>query len=152
GQANFATDINPNLLLGVALHELTHALGRVPFSPQPDIMEFDRFTSQGNNLFDENVPASAASYFSLNNGLTRWADYGVVSDPSDNLNPFSFHGDAASVYSPKDAFAHFYENNPLQSLTPFDLEQMDALGFHLRFNAPAANATDFNGDNSGDIP
>ena len=30
GSATFATDINPNLLVGVALHELTHALGRVP--------------------------------------------------------------------------------------------------------------------------
>ena len=29
GSATFATDINPNLLVGVALHELTHAMGRV---------------------------------------------------------------------------------------------------------------------------
>ena len=31
GTATFATDINPSLLVGVALHELTHALGRVPY-------------------------------------------------------------------------------------------------------------------------
>ena len=31
GSATFATDINPNLLVGVALHELTHAMGRVPY-------------------------------------------------------------------------------------------------------------------------
>jgi hypothetical protein len=30
GGATFATDINPSLLVGVALHELTHAMGRVP--------------------------------------------------------------------------------------------------------------------------
>src|ERR1700712_794472 len=30
GSATFATDIDPKLLVGVALHELTHALGRVP--------------------------------------------------------------------------------------------------------------------------
>ena len=33
GSATFATDINPNLLVGVALHELTHAMGRVPYGP-----------------------------------------------------------------------------------------------------------------------
>src|SRR5882724_3692834 len=39
GSATFATDISPGLLVGVALHELTHALGRVPYGapygPQP---------------------------------------------------------------------------------------------------------------------
>ena len=35
GSATFATDINPNLLVGVAPHELTHAMGRVPYgTPQ----------------------------------------------------------------------------------------------------------------------
>src|SRR5262249_27722045 len=38
-----------------------------------------------------------------------------------------------------------------QYLTPLDLEQMDVLGFHLKYNAPAADAYDFNGQNSGDI-
>ena len=33
GVANFSTDINPSLLVGVALHELTHALGRIPYGP-----------------------------------------------------------------------------------------------------------------------
>src|SRR5439155_292811 len=33
GGATFATDINQNLLVGVALHELTHAMGRVPYGP-----------------------------------------------------------------------------------------------------------------------
>jgi serralysin len=50
GSATFATDINSNLLVGVALHELTHAMGRVPYGPvpgfpqaegpQPDIFDF----------------------------------------------------------------------------------------------------------------
>src|SRR5882672_10204859 len=43
GSATFATDINSNLLVGVALHELTHAMGRVPYGPpyglQPDIFD-----------------------------------------------------------------------------------------------------------------
>src|SRR5579863_7567655 len=51
GSATFATDINPNLLVGVALHELTHAMGRVPCGSQPDIFDFYRFTSPGARLF-----------------------------------------------------------------------------------------------------
>ncbi len=54
GSATFATDINSNLLVGVALHELTHAMGRVPYGPpygsQPDIFDFFRFTSPGTRL------------------------------------------------------------------------------------------------------
>src|SRR5229473_6985376 len=57
GEATFATDINQNLLVGVALHELTHALGRVPYgtpadpSGRPDIFDLFRFTSPGVRLF-----------------------------------------------------------------------------------------------------
>src|SRR5216684_9245090 len=51
GSATFATDIGSSLLVGVALHELTHALGRIPYGPQPDIFDFYRFTSAGNRLF-----------------------------------------------------------------------------------------------------
>src|SRR5439155_27057889 len=51
GSATFATDINPNLLVGVALHELTHALGRIPFGSQPHIFDFYRFTGVGTRLF-----------------------------------------------------------------------------------------------------
>jgi serralysin len=39
GSLTFATDIDPSLLVGVALHELTHAMGRVPYGSQPDIFE-----------------------------------------------------------------------------------------------------------------
>jgi hypothetical protein len=49
GSATFATDINPNLLVGVAPHELTHAMGRVPYGPPyssaPDIFDLFRFTA-----------------------------------------------------------------------------------------------------------
>src|SRR5579859_3001563 len=78
GSATFATDINPNLLVGVALHELTHAIGRVPYGPQPDIFDFYRFTSAGTRLFTDNIPSSSA-YFSLNGGNTKLADFGVSS-------------------------------------------------------------------------
>ena len=150
GSAGFAKDISSSLLVGVALHELTHALGRVP-DFTPDVFEFFRYSSSGNRVFDDSIPASSASYFSLNGGATKWADYGVHSDPSDNVNNYSFDGDGPSSLTTEDAFDQFYDSNTLQYLTPFDLEQMDALGFHLKQDAPAANAYDFNGANSGDI-
>src|SRR5258708_27016111 len=70
GSATFATDISPNLLVGVALHELTHALGRVPYGPQPDIFDLFRFTSPGARLF-QNGSTAPASYFSLDGGVTK---------------------------------------------------------------------------------
>jgi VCBS repeat-containing protein len=123
GSATFATDINPSLLVGVALHELTHAMGRVPYGPQPDIFDLFRFTGVGTRLFTDNIPA-AASYFSVNGGATKLADFGVSSDPSDFLNP------PGSNLTPNDAFDEFYSGSTLQSLTPVDKEILDALGFN----------------------
>jgi VCBS repeat-containing protein len=128
GSATFATDISPSLLVGVALHELTHAIGRVPFgansnSFEPDIFDFYRFTSAGTRLFTDSIPASA-SYFSLDGGNTKLADFGVSSDTSDFLNP------PGSNLTPNDAFDEFYSSNTLQSLTAVDKEILDALGFN----------------------
>ncbi len=135
GSATFATDINSNLLVGVALHELTHAMGRVPYGPssgqpaitQPDIFDFYRFTSAGNILIDGDATAPAA-YFSLNNGVTKLADYGLTSDSSDFLN--------SGLAGTTDPFDEFYSNNTQQHLTSLDLQQIDALGFHLAINQP----------------
>src|SRR5205085_10865684 len=60
GGATFATDINPNLLVGVALHELTHAMGRVPYGSAPDVFDLFRFTSAGTRLFSGSNIAPAA--------------------------------------------------------------------------------------------
>ena len=84
GSATFATDINSNLLVGVALHELTHAMGRVPYGPSPDIFDLFRFTSPGARLFAGGNTAPAA-YFSIDGGNTKLADFGQLSDPSDFL-------------------------------------------------------------------
>ncbi len=117
GSATFATDIDPNLLVGVALHELTHAMGRVPYGSQPDIFDFFRFTSAGNYLFTDNIPA-AASYFSLNGGVTKIAGFGQNSDPSDFLNS------PASNLTPNDPFDEYYSNNT--SSDPFGHRQGNA--------------------------
>jgi hypothetical protein len=125
GSATFSSFINSNLLVGVALHELTHAMGRVPYGPQPDILDLFRFTGTGSYLFDGNVPASASSYFSLNGGTTDLADYGVNSDPSDFLN--------SGVQGATDPFNEFYGGGTLQALTKVDLKQLEVLGFHVVF-------------------
>ena len=138
GQSSFATDISANALVGVALHELTHAMGRIPYGsftdsqnvvhniPQPDIFDFYRFTSAGNILIDANVPAAASAYFSLNGGVTKIGDYGVSSDPSDFLN--------SGVQGSTDPFNEFYTpGSTLQTLTKVDLKQLDQLGYHVIF-------------------
>src|SRR4051812_4213828 len=122
GSATFATDINPNLLVGVALHELTHAMGRVPYGPQPDIFDLFRFTGAGTRLFQGGATAPAA-YFSLDGGNSKIADYGRTSDASDFLN--------SGVQGPNDPFNEFYTGSTSQQLTAADLKQLVALGFHL---------------------
>jgi serralysin len=133
--ATFATDINSNLLVGVALHELTHALGRVPYGSQPDIFDFYRFTSVGTQLFANGNTAPAA-YFSVDGGLTKIADYGQTSDPSDFLN--------SGVQGGNDPFNEFYTGSTIQGLTTADLEQINALGFHLASPLTTTVQTDTN--------
>ena len=122
GSAHFATDVAPGALVGVALHELTHALGRVPFAPGPNIFDLFRFTSAGSRLFSSSIP-SAAAYFSVDNGVTKLADYGVKSDPSDFLN--------AGVQGASDPLNEIYSGSTSQTLSSVDLEQLDALGFRI---------------------
>ena len=119
GSATFATDIAPNLLLGVALHELTHAMGRVPYGPQPDIFDLFRFSSPGVMLFAQNKPSSVA-YFSLDAGRTNLINFGVTSDPSDFFQATG-----------NDPFSEYYTASTLQTLTAVDKKMLDALGFHV---------------------
>jgi hypothetical protein len=123
GEAGFATDISTNLLEGVALHELTHAMGRITYGPQPDILDLFRFNRQGTRLFTDTLPASA-SYFSLNGGVTDLADYGRNSDDSDFLN--------SSGRTPNDPFNEFYNASTIQALSSVDLLEIKSLGFHER--------------------
>jgi hypothetical protein len=130
GSATFATDINSNLLVGVALHELTHAMGRVPYgtpySSSPDIFDLFRFTTPGVRLFDGSSTAAPA-YFSLDGGSTKLADFGQSSDPSDFLN--------SGVQGSNDPFNEYYSGGTLQSLTAVDKQILDALGFHTASKA-----------------
>jgi hypothetical protein len=134
GVVDFGTGISSSLLTGVALHELAHAIGRVPYGgvpngTTPDIFDLFRFTSAGNILVDDNLPAPSAAYFSVNGGTAKLADYGIHSDPSDFLNSFPIGGDVASSLTPNDAFNQYYNSSTKQTLTAVDRIQMDVLGF-----------------------
>ena len=135
GTADFGAAIPQGALVGVALHELTHALGRVFYGPLPDIFDLFRFTSLGLRLFTESIP-SVASYFSVNGGETKLADYGETSDPSDFLNP------PQSTLSEFDTFNEDYSSDTHQFLTSLDLIQMDVLGF-IRVRPPDLTARRF---------
>ena len=145
GLANFSSSINSNALVGVALHELTHAMGRVPYGPpdgaSPDIFDMFRFTSPGTILIEDQIPATAA-YFSVDGGATALADYGVNSDPSDFLN--------SSTLTPNDAFNEFYSpGQTFQTLTAVDLTQIDVLGFNT--NIPTSRTFDWTGASNSDF-
>jgi hypothetical protein len=129
GIANFSSTIPADLQVGVALHELCHAMGRVPAGGTPDVFELTRFSSPGTIVVDDSIPAVSASYFSVNGGVTKLADYGIYSDPSDFLNSFAVGSDAASPLTPEDAFNQYYDSSTKQTLTAVDLTQMDVLGF-----------------------
>jgi hypothetical protein len=118
GAIGMGTQISSSLLVGVALHELTHAMGR-----EPGVGPFDLFdyTSPGVRLFSSSNTAPAA-YFSIDGGITKLADFGQTSDPSDFLN--------SGVQGPTDSFNEFYSYNTIQNLTSVDKELLDVLGFN----------------------
>jgi hypothetical protein len=139
--------------VGVALHELTHAMGRVPGTnpgPDPDIFDLFRFLSPGNRLLASSATPSAAAYFSLDGGQTDLADYGISSDPSDFLNPAVDHSNPkapASNRTPDDPFNENYVGGTYQYLTNVDLQQLNALGFSIH----AIDYWQFNGSASWNV-
>ncbi len=143
GYVGFGTGIPTSLLVGVVLHELGHAMGRVPYGSQPDIFDLFRFTSPGTRLFSNGATAPPA-YFSVDGGVTDIADYGQNSDPSDFLN---------GARTPNDPLNEFYSSSTLQHLTTADLEQFDANGFHLSGGGGSNTLAklDFNNDGNSDI-
>ncbi len=127
--------IPSNLLVGAALHELTHAMGR-----EPGVGPFDllRYTSPGHHLFSSGNTAVPA-YFSIDGGNTKLADFGQTSDPSDFLN--------SGVQGSKDPFDEYYSSSTIQNLTSVDKEFLDVLGFNL-IAAPVATAIQLAGATS----
>jgi hypothetical protein len=123
GLVGMGTNFTGSVLVGGALHELTHAMGRVPGASGLSLF---RYTSQGNHLFTSGTPA-AASYFSIDGGVTKLADFGVSSDPGDFLNS------PGSNLTPNDPFD---EGIAGSTLTSVDLTMMDVLGFNVTSSSP----------------
>src|SRR5260221_6877371 len=111
-------------LVGVALHEFTHAIGRETGTGTFDL---SRYTSAGNHLFSSASTAPAA-YFSIDGGVTKLADYGQNSDPSDFLN--------SGVQGANDPFNEYYSGSTVQGLSTVDKQLLDALGYHVSTTAP----------------
>jgi VCBS repeat-containing protein len=116
------------LLFAGALHELTHAMGRI-FGSTLDIFRFNEDES-GNRVFGSAIPATAA-YFALGTsaqGDPEIADWGISSDPSDFLNGGVQGNDP------------FNETVGVLGLTNADLTLMDVLGFQVVNKPPTVTA------------
>ena len=111
------TTFTGNVLIAAALHELTHAMGRIA----GDSLDLFRFNEDGSggNVFGSAIPANPA-FFSIDGGATDLADFGINSDPGDFLN-----GGVQGT----DPFNEFV-NSSSATLTQTDLQIMDVLGFH----------------------
>src|SRR5262249_8167703 len=122
GSVGISSNSTGLVLVTAGLHERTHAMGRGP-SPTgspPGLGPF-RLRPPGRHVFGATTP-QPPSYFSIDGGVTRLADFGQDSDPGDFLAP------PDSTLTPNDVFDE--ENSNLAALTGLDQQVMDVLGFH----------------------
>ncbi len=102
--------------VGMFLHELSHAMGRIagraPFC-------FTRFVSAG--VWDASS-SRAGTYFSLDGGTTNLANYDGSSDFGDFANSV---GDGLGNTDSFDA----QQVTPIESLTTLDIQLMQAMGY-----------------------
>jgi hypothetical protein len=125
GFVGIGTDLSAGpVRISAFLHEFGHALGRVP-----DIItsggtqyfsELDlwRFTAPSQRYFDGNFTTTASTYFSLDGGAHKIANWGRTSNDSDFLN------DTLTGNDPFNEIVGDFAN-----LTQSDLYITEALGF-----------------------
>lgn len=104
-------------LIGVAEHELTHAMGRVVYLGQQNYyspLDLFRYSSPG---VLELTPGTGA-YFSIDGGATNLNNFDVSADPADW---------ASSVVG--DSFGYGYSGQVL-ALTQADAEELNVIGFN----------------------
>jgi VCBS repeat protein len=152
GQIGIGRNFTGSVLIAGALHEFTHAMGRIDGFG----LDLFRYSSPGNHVFGFAIPAPRA-YFSVDGGISDLADFGINSDPGDFLNP------PASNLSPNDPFNETVGTTTV--LTPLDLRVMDVLGFNVGAGSSSPTAPlnqfdagwnivgigDFNGDGRADL-
>lgn len=118
--------------IGIALHELSHALNRLsdigqttPF--EPAVLDLFRFSGPGQlSSSTRQTPG-----FSLNGGATdiqTWANGG--SDPGD------WSGTGGSALTPADSFNAYYTEGQQNYVTATDVSVMSLLGYSVTPNTP----------------
>ena len=115
GDIGFSTDFPSNDWVGAALHELTHAMGRISGEPFYGILDLYRYSAPGTFQWIGGQPA----YFSIDGGNNVLAHFATTSDYGDWVS------DSLTVHDPFNAFISDGSN----SLTAVDLTVMDAIGF-----------------------
>jgi hypothetical protein len=139
GAVGMGTLFVGTLLYNGALHELTHALGRLAGSSL-DLFRFNEDGS-GNRVYGAAIPATPA-YFSIDGGATKLADFGINSDPGDWLN-----GGVQDGGLKGHAFDDpFDETVGFVGLSQVDITAMNVLGFAAAAPANAGLVQDGNGN------
>jgi len=88
----------------------------------PVIADWFRYDAAGHFQWTEGNNSASPSYFSIDDGATRIADFGQTSDYSDYLN--------SGVQGGVDPFNEFYSDSTLHSLTTADIRELDVIGFN----------------------
>ncbi len=115
GSIGFSTDFPSSIWVGSALHEITHAMGRTSGYSPYGIEDLMRYSAPGVHAYAGGSP----QYFSIDNGVTRMANFSNSSDYGD------WASDSLTVNDPYNAFISSGAN----TLTASDLRVMDAIGF-----------------------
>ena len=146
GAMGFGTSVASQNWTAVALHEITHAMGRINnSSSNPTLMDLFRYDAAGHFQWTQNSSSGAPAYFSIDGGVTRLANFSTTSDTGDLVN---------DSLAPNDSFDAFYSNATLSTLTTMDLRMMDAIGFtRAGASGPPSKVVkdDFNGDGTSDV-
>src|SRR5262245_9663956 len=119
GYVGIGTSITPGpLRISAFLHEIGHALGRGtgPFRPQVNpqgityvsALDLVRFSPSGNRLFLGAPPPAPETFFSIDGGATKVADWSINS-PADFLDPPN------NNLTPNDPFNEFIDPGSLTS-------------------------------------
>ena len=123
GWTGFGTGFTSTDLIDAALHEIAHAMGRFYGPSALSLYRYTIANGQAVHYFQGgNPPPDAApSYFSIDGGVTKIADFGETSDPSDFLN--------GPGLTPNDPFDETVAGDGY--LTPQDLVMLNVLGFQI---------------------